>query len=154
MRQVPAHKPYSYREDASVPEFDDAHVLAVMDGNCALCSFGARLISRFDRQDRVKIAPAQSKTGGAVMRHYGLDPDDPDSWLVVRDGKAVTSLDAMIEMGWIVGGPGWLLQPLRLLTAALKHWLYQRIARNRYALFGRTDLCALPDPKLRARLIE
>ena len=88
------------------------------------------------------------------MRHYGLDPDDPDSWLVVHDGQAVTSLDAMIEMGRIVGGPGWLLQPLRLLPAALKHWLYQRIARNRYALFGRTDLCALPDPKLRARLIE
>ena len=35
----------------------------------------------------------------------------------------------------------------------VRDWLYLRMARNRYALLGRTDLCALPDRELRARLI-
>jgi predicted DCC family thiol-disulfide oxidoreductase YuxK len=46
------------------------------------------------------------------------------------------------------------LQPLRLLPRPAQDWLYRRLARNRYRLFGRTDICALPDPELRARLME
>lgn len=34
-----------------------------------------------------------------------------------------------------------------------REWLYRRIARNRY-LFGKTDICAAPDPRLRARLLQ
>ncbi|RWX58866.1 DUF393 domain-containing protein, partial [Mesorhizobium sp. M4B.F.Ca.ET.089.01.1.1] len=30
---------------------------------------------------------------------------------------------------------------------------YDRIAKNRYALLGRTDSCELPSPELRERLI-
>ena len=53
-----------------------------------------------------------------------------------------------------VGGPGWLLQLLRLMPRALQDWLYQKLARNRYRLFGRTDMCSIPDSGLRARLME
>jgi predicted DCC family thiol-disulfide oxidoreductase YuxK len=60
----------------------------------------------------------------------------------------------MILAGARLGGPGWVLQPLRLLPRPAQDWLYRRLARNRYRLFGRTDICALPDPELRARLIE
>ena len=43
---------------------------------------------------------------------------------------------------------------LRLLPVRVQDWLYARIARNRYAMFGRDDLCAMPDPDLRRRLVE
>ncbi|MEO0361239.1 MAG: DUF393 domain-containing protein [Pseudomonadota bacterium] len=144
---------YSYRDDPDVPAFDDAGPVTFMDGDCALCTFGARLVARFDREEAFRICPVQSPTGRAVMRHYGLDPDDPDTWLYLEDGVARTSLDAMIRAGRRVGGIGWLLQPLRLLPRAAQDWLYLRIARNRYAMFGRTEMCAVPDPRLRARLI-
>jgi predicted DCC family thiol-disulfide oxidoreductase YuxK len=40
------------------------------------------------------------------------------------------------------------------LPRAVQDWLYRRMARNRYALFGRTDMCAVPDPRLRKRLMS
>lgn len=144
---------YSYRDDPMVPAFDDSGPVAFMDGNCALCSFGARLITRFDRKEKFRICPIQSDLGRAVLHHYSIDPDAPETWLLLIDGKALTSMDAMIVAGAKVGGIGWLLQPLRLMPRVLRNWLYRRIARNRYALFGRTDLCALPDPALQRRLI-
>ena len=125
-----------------------------MDGNCALCSVGARLIARYDRKQQVRICRSQGPLGSALMRHYGFDPDDPDSWILIENGRALTSLDAMIRAGAIVGGPGWLLQPLRLLPRPVRDWIYRRIALNRYRLFGQTDMCSLPDPALKARLIE
>lgn len=145
---------WSYRSDPAVPEFDDSGPITVMDGNCALCSVGARLISRFDRRQQVRICRSQGPLGSALMRHYGFDPDDPESWILIENGRALNSLDAMIRAGAIVGGPGWLLQPLRLLPRPVRDWIYRRIALNRYRLFGRTDMCSLPDPALKARLIE
>jgi predicted DCC family thiol-disulfide oxidoreductase YuxK len=125
-----------------------------MDGQCMLCSVGARLIARFDRAGEFRICRTQTPLGEALLRHYGLSPADPESWLYVVEGRAYTSLDAMIRAGRRVGGPGLLLQPLRLMPLALQDRLYRKLARNRYRLFGRTDMCSIPDPALRARLIE
>lgn len=148
------NQPYSYRADRAVPAFDDSSPVTVMDGECALCTLGARLIARFDRRGAIRICRSQSALGAALLRHYGHDPADPESWLFIVDGRAYTSLDGMIRAGACVGGVGLLLQPLRLLPRVAQDWLYRRIARNRYRLFGRTDICAVPDPALRARLIE
>ncbi|GAB5467267.1 MAG: DCC1-like thiol-disulfide oxidoreductase family protein [Rhodospirillales bacterium] len=145
--------PYSYQDDAAVPAFDDGGPVVFMDGDCLLCSKGARLVARLDRAQRFKICAIQSELGRAVLRHYGLDPTNPDSWLFLNEGRAYSSLDAMIRAGAALGGLGWLLQPLRLLPRPLQDWLYRRVARNRYRLFGRADLCAVADPALRARLI-
>ena len=145
---------YSCRGDAVVPDLPDRDPIAFMDGNCVLCTFGARLIARHDRSGRIRICPVQSLTGQAVLHHYGLDPEDPDSWLFLIDGRAYTSFRAMIRAGAFIGGIGWLLQPLRLLPRPLSDWLYRRIARNRYSILGGTDMCAVPDPALRARMIE
>ena len=50
-------------------------------------------------------------------------------------------------------GAGALLSVLRLLPRPLGDWLYDRVARNRYALFGRTEHCMLPPPEWRDRFI-
>jgi predicted DCC family thiol-disulfide oxidoreductase YuxK len=146
--------PYSYREDPAVRDFDDTGPVTVMDGECALCSVGARLIARFDKAREFRICRAQTALGQALLHHYGLSPDDPESWLYIVEGRAYTSLEGMIRVGRRVGGLGLLLQPLRLLPRSVQDWLYRRLARNRYRLFGRTDMCAIPDPALQAMLLE
>ena len=145
---------YSYRKDPDVPAFDDSVPLVFMDGTCVLCTAGARAIARFDRKGEFRICPVQSPLGQAVLKHYGLEPDDPESWLYVVDGKAYASLDAIIRVASRLGGVGRFLQALRVLPRPAQDWLYRRIARNRYRLFGRTDMCTVPDPALRARLME
>lgn len=153
MKSARAMMDYSYRSDPDVPAFEDAGPVVFMDGECILCTFGARLIARYDRQARFRICPVQSGTGTAVMRHFGLDPASPDTWMLLVGGRAHTCMDAMILAGRMIGGPGWLLQPFRLLPRPVRDWLYRRIARNRY-LLGRTEMCAVPDAEFRARLIE
>lgn len=150
----PDPKPaYSYREDPGVPAFDETRIHLVMDAECALCSRAARRIARLDRGDEVRIAPMQGALGRALLEHYGLDPDDPASWLMIEDGCAWGSLDGMARL---FPRLHWAYAPLRLvmvLPFAVQDWIYARIARNRYRVFGRGDLCALPDPAVRARLV-
>ena len=146
--------PYSYLSDPNVPAFDDSHPITVMDGECALCTVGARLIARFDKAGEFRICRVQTPLGQSLFHHYGLSPGNPESWLYIADGHAFTSLDAIIRAGRRMGGPGWLLQPLRLMPRTLQDLIYRWLARNRYRLFGRTDICGVPDSGLRARLME
>ncbi len=145
---------YSYRADPRVPAFDDSGPVTVMDGECALCSGGARLIARFDKAHEFRICRTQTPLGQALLNHFGLAADDPESWLYLEDGHAYTSLDAVVRAGRRIGGAGLLLQPIRLLPRRVQDRLYRRLARSRYRLFGQADMCAVADPALRARLIE
>jgi predicted DCC family thiol-disulfide oxidoreductase YuxK len=127
--------------------------IAVMDGTCALCCFGARMIDRLDQSGEIRICTVQSDLGARLLAEYGLRPDDPESWLFLDGGQAYEGFDAMVKVGRRTGGWGRLLGVLRILPPPLRRWLYARIARNRYAVFGRADMCAIPSPSLRARLI-
>ncbi len=145
---------YSFRNDPSVPEFLAGEIFAVMDANCALCARAATWIARNDRGNAIRIVPIQSGVGRALLRHYGLDPYDPATWLFVDHGAAFTSLSAVARAARHMG-PGWrMLSVLDRLPRSVADRLYGFVARNRYHLFGRANLCTLPDPAVRARLVQ
>jgi predicted DCC family thiol-disulfide oxidoreductase YuxK len=145
---------YSYRDDPAVPPFDDSAPVAVIDAQCAICSWGARMIHRLDRAGTTRICPIQSPLGMALLRHYRLDPQDPASWLFLDAGIAHKDFDAVLYAGRRLGGLGYLTQTLYLIPKPVRDWQYLRLARNRYRLFGRADLCALPDPALQHRILR
>jgi len=144
---------YSYRADFTVPTFDDQGPVVFMDGDCALCTGAARTIAKLDQIGEFRICPVQSKLGQAMLRHYGLDPMSPDSWLYLVEGRAYVSLDAVMRVGRRLGGVGQWLRVFAILPLAAQDWLYRRIARNRYSIFGRADMCTVPNPALTRRLL-
>jgi predicted DCC family thiol-disulfide oxidoreductase YuxK len=146
--------PYSFLDDANVPHFDPPAYFTVMDAHCGLCAKGAAWIARNDLSKEFRIIPMQSELGSALLRHFGMDPDDPLSWLYVKNGQAFTSLDAIIRIGTQFGGVWHALKGLRILPRPLQDWLYGVVARNRYRFMGRTDLCEIPDPDIQARLYQ
>lgn len=146
-------RPYSFRYDHKVPEFDDSGPVCVMDAHCSLCARGAKWISRNDTREEFKIVPLQSEMGKALMRHYGMDASDPTSWLYIVSGQAYSSLDALVRVGHQLGGVWNVLLVLRVIPRSLRDSLYTGVARNRYRWFGTTDLCSLPDPEVQKRLL-
>mgnify|MGYP003624824034 FL=1 len=144
---------FSYQSDENVPSFDDTFAVVVMDGECALCTFGAQLIDRFDKTGKIRICPVQSPLGRALLVHYRMDPTDPESWIFLKNGICWTSFDAWIKAAEAVGGIGNLMRVFWLVPRSIRDWIYKRVARNRIAMFGTADMCSLPSPSFRARLI-
>ena len=95
----------------------------------------------------------QSVTGTAFAGHYGLDLDDLETWLLLQDGQAWSGMEAIIRIGEALGGPARMASVMRIFPRPLREWLYRRIARNRYRL-GRSDMCGIPDERLRRKLIS
>ncbi|WP_376087182.1 thiol-disulfide oxidoreductase DCC family protein [Roseomonas sp. CCTCC AB2023176] len=120
------------------------------DGVCILCSGFVRFVAARDG-GRFTFVPVQSPWGEAIARRHGISPDMPETNAVVLGGTIHFKSDAGMAVLGTLPGWGW-ARAGRMLPKPLRDWLYDRVARNRYRLFGRTETCELPPPGLRARV--
>ena len=146
-------RPYSYRDDPAVPSFPDDAPVFVFDGHCVMCSASARFVLRHDRRGTIRLLPAQAPLGQALYTHCGLNPDDPESMILVADGRAWVKSEGSVRLAQRLGFPWSLAGALRILPLPWRDWLYERVARNRYCLFGRRDVCYRPEPGQQARFL-
>jgi predicted DCC family thiol-disulfide oxidoreductase YuxK len=144
---------YSYAGDGDVPRWDDSVGLIVFDGVCVFCSGFARFVSSHDKAGRFRFTMAQSELGQALYRHYRLDPSDFETNLVIMDGLLYEKLAAFAKVMATLGWPWRAAVVLDGLPRPVGDWLYDRIAQNRYRIFGRYDSCMAPSAELKARLI-
>jgi predicted DCC family thiol-disulfide oxidoreductase YuxK len=121
------------------------------DGVCVLCSGGVRYTLRHERDQAIRFAAIQSREGRELAMQHGIDPDEPESFLFIENGRALAKFDGVLALVGHLDGPARLLLAGRLLPKALRDWLYDRIARNRYRVFGRKTACDRPDPAQRHR---
>ena len=61
--------------------------------------------------------------------------------LLIQDGRAYGCMEAFVHIVSQLGGAWPCVRAILLLPRPLRNWLYERIARNRYALFGRCETC-------------
>lgn len=133
---------------------DAAPDLVVFDGVCVLCNGFARFVHRHDRAGRFRFATAQSPVGRGVYDSIGLSPDAMDTLLVRHQGRVLQKSDAVFAAVAAFGGPWRIVAAARVVPRPIRDWCYDRVARNRYRLFGRLDSCPLPAPGLRDRFVE
>jgi predicted DCC family thiol-disulfide oxidoreductase YuxK len=146
-------EPYSYRHDAGVPPFPDTHPILVFDGFCALCSGWAEFILRHDGRERFRLLPAQSELGRALYVHYGLDPQDYETNILIDGGRAYFKSEACIRMLESLGFPWTLAAALRVMPLGLRDGLYDWVARHRLRLFGTRQSCYVASPRSRSRFL-
>ena len=120
---------------------DDGTVL--FDGVCVLCSWWVRFVIERDRDARFRFVPIQSPYGRTLAERFAIDADTPETNVVIVEGIVHFKSDAAIAVLTQLPGGSW-TRSLRLVPRAIRNWLYDRLARNRYRLFGRTDTCLMP----------
>ncbi|HRD76868.1 MAG TPA: DCC1-like thiol-disulfide oxidoreductase family protein [Hyphomicrobiaceae bacterium] len=148
-----AYPAFSFAVDPAVAPFPTDRPLIVFDGVCVLCSGFAKFVVRRDKRRRFLFTHAQSPLGAALFRHYGLDPLEFETNIVIIDGRAHGRLGAFAAVMGELGWPWRAFTIANFLPTRLADWLYDRIAKNRYRLFGLTGVCMLPDASWRERLI-
>jgi len=147
-------EPYSYRGDASVPTFPDDRPIFVFDGKCVLCSAAAQFVLRHDRKARFRLLRAQTPLGAAIYAHYGLDPKDYQTNLVLENGMVWLKSESSIRIFERLGFPWSLAAVARVLPWKLRDRLYDVVARNRFNWFGRRETCLVSMPKYADRFLK
>lgn len=145
--------PYSYREDDDVPAFADDKPVIIFDGVCVMCSAWARFVLKHDKRGRYRLLPAQSELGAALYRHYGLDPVNYETNVLIEQGRAYFRSSGSIRMFEGLGLPWSLVSIVRIVPETWRDRAYEFVARNRYRWFGRTERCFVPNDEYKARFL-
>jgi predicted DCC family thiol-disulfide oxidoreductase YuxK len=146
-------EPYSYRHDPGVPHFSDDRPVVIFDGYCAMCSGWARFVLRHDRRDAYRLLPAQSDLGRALYVHYGLDPLNFETNILLEAGAASFKSEASLRIAEGLGFPWSLATIFRILPRDLRDRFYDVLARNRLRIFGKRQLCYVSDPRYADRFL-
>lgn len=145
---------HSYREDAGVPAFDDATPIIVFDGMCVLCSAGVQWMLARDPEGSARFMTIQAPLAQALYRHYELDADAFDTFMVLTDGQAHVKWRGVLAAGRALPG---LWRLLAVAAGAIPPFLgdpaYDFIQRNRIRWFGSRKSCLVPDARLAARFV-
>jgi predicted DCC family thiol-disulfide oxidoreductase YuxK len=96
----------------------------------------------------------QSVEGQKILKHFGLSTDVYDSMLVVEGDAVYQQSDAFFQVVRKLGYPWKIVCTFRIIPKPIRNWLYDRIALNRYRLFGKYDACLLPTADHEARYLN
>jgi predicted DCC family thiol-disulfide oxidoreductase YuxK len=145
---------FSYRQDPRVPDFPDDRPIIIFDGHCVLCSSWANFVLRHDHSGKYRLLAAQSRLGRALYLHWGLDPVNYQTNILLATGIAWLKSEGSIRMMKGLGFPWSLAAGCRVLPLKIRDRLYELVARNRFRLFGRRETCYVPTPEFRDRFLD
>lgn len=116
----------------------------IYDGHCRVCSLGVRIMLKHPIDPPFELIPMQSERGRSLLEAHGIAADDPMTFLVLDDGRAMTQSDGAIHIMRIIGGFWSVVALGRILPKSWRDSMYDVLARNRYAWFGRRETCYVP----------
>jgi predicted DCC family thiol-disulfide oxidoreductase YuxK len=128
---------------------------------CNLCNGIVRFIAANDPAGNFAFLPLKSPHARTLLGAYA-DPSTgsgqaegaPDTVILLQDGHRYTESDAALHVALGLRAPWPLAFALVLIPQTVRDAAYRWIARNRYAWFGRKDICPLPAPGLRERFLD
>ncbi len=128
--------------------------LVLFDGVCHLCHGGVRFLLRHERGPRVRFAALQSDWARAALRERGLDADALDTMIVLDGERVLVRSDAVLFVAGELRRPWRWVRVLKVMPRWARDPGYQVVARWRYRVFGRGDVCALMDGALAGRFVD
>jgi predicted DCC family thiol-disulfide oxidoreductase YuxK len=125
--------------------------VVLYDGTCGLCHRSVKFILRHERDHDLMFAPLQGPLAAELRGNHPEIPVDLDSVVLIEDGRVRLRSKAFMYIARHLRAPWRWGYAFRWLPLDL---LYRMIARLRYRVWGRAELCDLPSPEQRARFIE
>jgi len=136
------------------PNISTADKVILFDGVCKLCNIWSNFIIKHDHQHVFKLCSVQSKEGEKILKHFGLSTEVYESMLYVEGKQCYQQSDAFFQVIAKLGNPWKLACIFVIIPKPIRNWLYDRIALNRYRLFGKYDVCLLPTADHEARYLN
>jgi predicted DCC family thiol-disulfide oxidoreductase YuxK len=138
-------------------------LLVIFDGHCGLCNRMVRGLLRRDSHLRLRFAAFESPVVAEVLARHGIGSPDsesgPGTVVIVRGfggaaecvlvrSEAVLALLCELPCPWpsVAAALRWIPLPVRDLG-------YRLIARWRYRIWGRLDICPIPAYEERGRFL-
>lgn len=126
----------------------------LFDGVCNLCNGFVNFLIKIDTKKRLRFAPLQSQPARDILDRAQVQAVLPQTVIVVESDTLYRKSDAIIRIAEHLDSPYSLFSILRFIPGSWRDYLYDYIAGNRYAWFGKQDSCRLPDAEYADRFLS
>ncbi len=128
--------------------------IVFFDGVCNLCNNSVQFIIEHDPRKQFHFASLQSLTGREFLERHNLSGRPLDTVYLVQNERVFSRSNAALRIVAKLSWPWPLLRFLAFIPRPLRDFVYNGVARNRYRLFGKRDVCLLPSPALVDRFLN
>ena len=126
----------------------------LFDGHCNLCSGFVRFILQRDRKKTFRYASLQGVFGQQLLKEQGLPLTAFGTFILAEGGRIHTRSTGVLRIVKALPGAWPLLYAFILIPAFIRDPIYDWVARNRYAWFGKRDQCWMPQPEWAERFMD
>jgi len=136
-----------------------SNLIVLYDGVCGLCNRLNQFLLKRDHHDRLRFASLQSDLARKILERYDADPTDLDTVYVVEnyekvDERLLRRSDAILRALGALGGI-WKISWLgKIVPRPIRDVFYTLVATNRYRVFGKYEVCMMPDPKYQKKFLD
>ena len=113
--------------------------IILFDGVCNLCNKAVTFIIKRDEKNIFLFSSLQSETGKLLLKKHQLK--EIDSIVLIKNKKAYIKSEAVFEIIKELKGFWCFLKVFRVLPLSFRDYLYTKLAKNRYRLFGKKESC-------------
>jgi predicted DCC family thiol-disulfide oxidoreductase YuxK len=136
------------------PGVNETDKIVLFDGECVMCSSGAQWLIHLDRGRQFKLCALQSPEGQLLLEWYGLPTHSFDTFILSEGGRLYVRSTAYVRIAARLGFPWNLAVIIWVVPRPLRDWLYDKIAQNRYRMFGKREKCIVLTPDYESRLLS
>lgn len=129
------------------------HHIIIFDGVCHFCNGAVRFIIRRDRNKVFRFAPMQSPIAQSLIAKHGVTDVGFDTFLLIKNDECFFRTNAAIEITKDLSGLWYLFRLSKILPEPIRDFFYRLLARNRYRLFGRSEVCPIPSAEVQDRFL-
>lgn len=118
------------------------------DGHCVLCNRTVKILIKMDKGRKLKYSSLQGKMFQEVQKLQHINSSE--SVIFWSEGKFYQRTEAVIHILLELGGIYKMLgASLKIFPIFILDFFYNFIARNRYRLFGKKDVCLIPTDEVK-----
>jgi len=136
------------------PNVGPTDQVILYDGVCKLCHAWSQFLIKHDKKRLFKLCSVQSDEGKAILRYFDFPSEFYETMLYVEGNQCYQQSDAFFKVMLKLGYPWKVACVFWIIPKVMRNWLYDRIALNRYRIFGKYDYCILPTPDHESRFLN
>jgi predicted DCC family thiol-disulfide oxidoreductase YuxK len=127
--------------------------IILFDGICNFCNYWVDFIIKRDKDKTLKFATLQSDAGKKIANQFSIVNKNIDSIIFIKGGNYFARSDAVLEIAKELKSVWKILYLLKVIPRHLRNFIYDLIAKYRYAIFGKRNSCRVPTSEEISRFI-
>ena len=128
--------------------------MLLFDGVCNLCTWSVRFVIKRDSKKQFRFASLQSQVARELLGPDATAADRLDSVILIDEEGKWHKSTAVLRTAKRLSGIWPLMALFLIVPRPVRDAVYDFVGTRRYRLFGRTDVCWVPETDVSDRFLD